>query len=43
MKTEKNPLGAGRPKIEGKERRLICSDAEYKEIKELLKSIRSKA
>ena len=37
---EKNPVG--RPKIPGKHRNIVCSDQEFEQIKQLLKSIREK-
>ena len=43
-KNEKNPRGAGRKPIENGIKRIVLATVEeHKEIKELLKSIRSKA
>lgn len=42
MNQDKNPRNAGRKKIPGKSRHIICSDEEFEQIKQLLKSIREK-
>lgn len=43
MDKSENKKKVGRPSLEGKKRHLIMSDAELKEVKQLLKEIRNKA